>query len=100
MITKGRVYIAGKVTGEKYAECVKKFSSRAEILRAQGYEVVNPMEIVPEGTGWKDAMKLCISELMNCDAYYMLPDWRYSKGAKIELQLALALDLRNLNGKL
>lgn len=97
---KSKVYLAGKVTGLPYSECLEKFKNQAEILSKQGYEVVNPMEIVPKNTDWKTAMKLCINAIMECDAYYMLDDWRYSRGAKIELQLALSLDLKNLNGKL
>jgi hypothetical protein len=97
---KGKVYIAGKVTGENYADCVAKFNAQAEILSKQGYEVVNPMDIVPEGTDWKTAMQICITELMYCNAFYMLSDWRFSRGAKIELQLALALGLKSLNSKL
>jgi hypothetical protein len=97
---KGKVYIAGKVTGEKYADCVRKFNRQSEILRNQGYIVVNPMELVPKDTNWKTAMQLCIHELIECDAYYMLPDWRNSRGAKIERQIAQELDLQNLNGKL
>lgn len=95
-----KVYIAGKVTGENYKDCVTKFNTRAEILRKQGYEVINPIEIVPASADWKTAMKICINALLECDAYYMIPDWRYSRGAKIELNLALALGLQNLNGKL
>lgn len=97
---KGKVYIAGKVTGENYADCVAKFNAQTEILSKQGYEVVNPMDIVPEGIDWKTAMQICITELMYCNAFYMISDWGFSRGAKIELQLALALGLKNLNGKL
>jgi hypothetical protein len=48
----------------------------------------------------KPAMQMCITQLIYCNAFYMLLDWRYSKGARMEFQLALALGLKNLNGKL
>lgn len=95
-----KVYIAGKVTGEEYENCVNKFKKRAEILRNQGYSVVNPMEIIPPNTDWRTAMKICVNELIDCEYIYMLPGWRDSKGAKLEYQLAQELDLQNLNGKL
>jgi predicted secreted Zn-dependent protease len=95
-----KVYIAGKVTGEPYEDCKAKFNRRAEILRKQGYEVINPVEIVSRTASWETAMKICIKALVNCDAYYMLPGWRDSRGAKIEYKLAQVLGLQNLNGKL
>ncbi|TWP23506.1 DUF4406 domain-containing protein [Apibacter muscae] len=95
-----KVYIAGKVSGEPYEVCKAKFNHRAELLRAQGYEVVNPMEIVPKESNWREAMNICIRAITECQAYFMLEDWRLSRGAKIELNLMLGLGLQSLNGKL
>lgn len=39
-------------------------------------------------------MKFCIENLMNCDAIYLLYDWRMSKGAVLEYAIAKELGLK------
>jgi hypothetical protein len=89
METKPRIYIAGKVTGEKIQDCTMKFGAWQKAIEAMGFEVVNPLEVVNDWrTPWDEAMKLCVAELIKCDAVFMLPCWTNSKGAKVEKQLA------------
>lgn len=91
---KTKIYIAGKVTGEPKHSCALKFATAQKELEKQGYEVVNPIEVVGDfNADWKTAMRKCIKALMDCDAIYMLPDWHDSKGAKIEHSLAIDLSL-------
>jgi len=92
-----KIYIAGKVTGLPIKEVTEKFKVVQKELESNGYEVVNPIEVVgdPE-TSWKKAMKLCIAALVQCNSIYMLPCWEQSKGATIEYNLAKALGLRIL----
>lgn len=91
---KMKIYIAGKVTGEDPKACAAKFAAAERRLIEQGYEVVNPIEVVGDfNADWKTAMRKCIKALMDCDAIYMLPDWYVSKGAKIEYWLAIDLSL-------
>jgi hypothetical protein len=93
---KNKIYIAGKVTGLPYEECCKKFETAEKIFRSKGWEVVNPMRIVPEHTEWKIAMQICIAELVECDAYHMLPCWKKSTGAKLERKIARSLNLQEI----
>ena len=89
-----RVYIAGKVTGEPRLECAAKFQKAQEKLQALGFETVNPLQVV--GTWeieWNEAMKKCISAMMECDAIYLLPCAYNSRGAKVEIRLALDLGI-------
>lgn len=93
-MTKKRVYIAGKVSGTPLAECTMKFGTAQKRLEAEGYEVVNPLEVVTSNselgfkTPWPVAMKLTLAAMMTCDLVYMLEDYRFSRGAMIEHQLA------------
>lgn len=89
---KKKIYIAGKVTGEKMAECTMKFGRAQKQLEAAGFEAVNPLELV--GTWditWNKAMRICIKGLMDCDGVYMLPCATKSPGANIEINLAGSL---------
>ena len=87
------VYIAGKVTGLPYDETVEKFSVRSAELKAMGYMVFNPMEVVDPSCEWRDAMKICLSFLPHCDYIDLLPDWTFSKGALWEYKTARKLGI-------
>ena len=87
------LYVSGKISGEKrYA---KKFYDAQKKLRDNGYWVHLPMDAVyRKPKSWEHAMKRCISYmLINADGVALLPDWEDSKGAKLEREIALALDM-------
>lgn len=93
--TKKKIYIAGKISGEDVASCTMKFGKAQKELEQQGFEVLNPLEIV--GTWkitWEEAMKKCISALITADALVLLHDFKESKGAMIEEKLASDLNMR------
>jgi len=94
---KKKAYIAGKVTGVPRQQCLRKFAEQEAILRQQGWEVVNPMKIVPEYATWTEAMRICIEELKKCEAIYLLPCWITSTGACWEYIIAKELNLLKLN---
>lgn len=87
------IYIAGKVSGLHYTDVEAKFAQRAEALRALGYGVVNPCEIVDESCTWEEAMKICMAHLPFCDYIDLLPDWQESKGATFERECALKMGI-------
>lgn len=94
------VYISGKVTGEAMEEVRKKFADAQRQLELKDYSVINPLAVVakhvsdPFNVSWNVAMRLCISAMMQADALYMLKNWRFSKGAVIEHELAERLGIR------
>ena len=89
-----KIYISGKITGDpNYRE---KFLKEEDRLFSLGYEPVNPAACVPSGTEWAKAMKTVLRVMLLCDGVSLLPDWRKSRGAKIEARLArkLGMDVR------
>jgi hypothetical protein len=89
-----KIYICGKITGDR--DYKKKFYEAEERLYELGYYPVNPAAFVPANTSWEEAMKLAIRAMLQCDGVSLLPDWKQSKGAKIEARLAreLGMDVR------
>lgn len=83
-----KIYIAGKVTGLDKALVTEKFAIVKKEIEAMGFLVVNPIEVVGDwDTPWKEAMKTCITALIECDGAILLPDWTRSKGARLEVEI-------------
>lgn len=87
-----KIYISGAITGLENAQ---SFFDKAEIgLSEAGWDVVNPMKINHEhDKTWSSYMREDVKALCGCDAIFMLDNWKGSKGAKIEHDLAKVLGL-------
>ena len=93
-----KIYLSGKISGE-IAEAEKRFEKVEKSLMAQGYEVVNPMKLPHNhDKSWESYMKECIKALMDCTHIYLIQEnISTSNGAKIEIDLALQLDIKIWN---
>lgn len=103
---KTKCYISGQITGLKPEEYEPLFYTAEDQLKAKGYEVINPLriakDIAPELIDpkthtereiWRTIVKADITELMKCEAIYMLPNWERSEGATLEHDIAKGLYL-------
>ncbi|MDL2315053.1 DUF4406 domain-containing protein [Bacteroidales bacterium OttesenSCG-928-C19] len=89
MKKKNCTYIAGKVTGLEHNDAWAKFFVAESNLMNQS-KTVNPMRICDCGWSWWRCMVVCLWHLIfKCDRIYLLENWNDSKGAKIELFVAL-----------
>lgn len=83
-----RAYIAGPMTGISLFN-YPAFHAKAAELRALGWHVVNPVENgLPADARWEDHMREDIRSMMSCDTIYLLPGWKKSRGATLELHIA------------
>lgn len=91
--SKPKIYIAGPMTG--YEDFNHPAFFRAEeALMELGYEVVNPARVTPDqSTPWAECMKRAIPALIECNAIWMMPGWRLSRGARLEFQIAIDLGM-------
>ena len=85
------VYISGAVSSDKNFR--EKFGKAEKFLQSKGFIVINPVKDEVEGKEWTYYMKKDIVKLLSCDCVYALSDWSKSKGARIELCLALDLGM-------
>lgn len=91
------IYIAGQVSGLPADEVEALFEKAVTELKVIGCDVFNPVFYVKE-IGYTDQpytkiMKLCIKNLIECDGILMLHNWQRSKGANIERNIAIALEI-------
>lgn len=92
------IYIAGKVSGLPYEEVKRKFKMKQLQLEALDFFVLNPVDIVADGDcSWTEAMRVSVMLLANADFICLLPDWKDSEGAKLEMALALKLGINTIN---
>lgn len=88
-----RIYLAGPMTGLPDSN-YPAFNAEAARLRALGWHVENPAENAkPEPETWENYLRLGIAQLVTCDAIAVLPGWSRSRGAGIEVDLALLLGI-------
>lgn len=87
------VYISGPMSGvEDYN--FPAFNSAAAQLRAAGYPVINPADFgVKEGQTWRECLARDIAALVHCDAVATIDGWKKSKGARLEVHIAVELGI-------
>lgn len=90
------VYIAGKVTGmESKAHYI--FEDAENKIKRKGMKPINPMKLPHlHDRKWSSYMRECICALMQADYIYMLPNWKRSKGARIERLIALMVGIKRI----
>lgn len=76
-----KIYIAGKITGDKGYKA--KFREASRALEAMGHVVLNPA-ILPAGLTDGDYMRIGMAMLEASDLAVFLPDYQDSEGARVE----------------
>lgn len=92
-----RVYIAGRVTGLPHDQAEAKFKRAETLLRASNFIPVNPLKHANQKCSYREAMKVLLPIMLDCDALLLLNDWMFSEGAQIEAQLARYVGLDIIN---
>lgn len=89
-----KIYISGKITGLSPDTCERLFSEAENRLKGFGFEPVNPLKNgLPDNSSWEQHMGRDIELLLGCNAIYLLDNWTTSRGARIELAVAMQFDL-------
>ena len=84
-----KIYISGQITGLSFDEVSAKFEKAEIALKERGYNVVSPLKTgIPYDAPWEVHVAIGILLLISCDSMYLLPDWKYSKGATLEKNIA------------
>lgn len=87
------VYVSGPMTGLPEYN-YPAFHAAADALRAAGFGVENPAENeAPPCGSWAGYMRRAIHQVARSHALYMLEGWEASRGARLEVHIALELGL-------
>ena len=81
-------YISGAITHDR--NYMQKFADAETVLMNLGFDVLNPT-CVPALLSYEQHMRIDLIFVDACDVVVLLPDWRYSDGAQIEVDRAKAL---------
>lgn len=87
------IYVSGPMSGILHHN-FPAFHAATKLLRDEGHTVINPAELNPEpGKPWGECMRVDIREMMICDTVVVLPGWKESKGASLEVYIGKALGM-------
>jgi len=91
-----KIYISGAITGLDIEVAKEKFKQGEVVVREMGFIPINPLDLAQqdENTTWLDYMRADIKVLVDCCGILMLDNWKDSKGAVVEYNLAKGLGLK------
>lgn len=97
---KKKVYISGAIAHYDLEERKAAFKAAEQELKEMGLEPVNPFDNgLPDEAHWMEHMRADIALLVECDYIYMLKGWEWSKGAKLELDVATSCGIKVMGFK-
>lgn len=86
-----KIYVSGPMSGIENHN-YPLFNCVSEELRARGFNVVNPAEldelIEPGTKPWEWYLRRDLAAMLTCDSVALLPNWRMSRGARLEVTVA------------
>lgn len=88
------IYISGPISGLDPQDAERAFLNAQKQCEELGYKVVNPMTLVPYDPAleWVDYMEKDLTALiLDCDAVFVLEGSQASKGARLEITVAICL---------
>jgi len=93
------IYLSGSITDwtkRRESKNKDRFSRKAQELRDLGLEVYNPPEDEPEDHDWSWYLAYDIDWIYKNKPkiLYLMSGWQKSRGAKLELEVALRLGMK------
>jgi hypothetical protein len=89
-----KYYLSGAITSQP--DFKKYFSKYEEELKYLGIsDIFNPAATEwPKNVKWETCLKYDLKILVDCDCIILLPNWRLSRGAQLEIHVAKKLGIR------
>lgn len=88
----GCVYIAGDIASLDREWLMRRYTDAENLLKLHKHKPINPLTLIPEGTGWQASMRICLNALINnCSYIALFADWNRSKDAQSQYLIASSL---------
>lgn len=87
-------YLAGPMSG--IPECnYPAFDKTCKILRELGYNISSPHENFPvkDDSRWLECLRHDLRTVTECQGIILMEGWTKSRGARLELHIALSLEM-------
>jgi hypothetical protein len=70
------VFIAGDLFSADRKLQMQRNADAENLLKAYGHKPLNPLSLIPEGSGWHPAMRISLTALIkNCTSIALFPEW-------------------------
>lgn len=80
-----KIYISLPITGHDIEEVEACCIYASGVIQAKGHTPVSPLDVSPDSdVTYAEHMGNDIEALLNCDAVLFMPEWRSSKGCRLE----------------
>jgi hypothetical protein len=92
-----KYYLSGSITHQpNFKEYFANYEAELHRKgRVAAKDIFNPAAIdFPQDVKWETCMRFDIKVLMDCDCLVLLPNWRFSRGVKVEIDLCRKLGIR------
>lgn len=100
MNNKKKIYISGPISGHDIEERRAAFAAVESMLREEGLEVVNPLNVAfPEDCTHEQYMRVDIALLIGCDYIYLMEGWMESYGCVAEMHVAKSAGIKVLHNE-
>jgi hypothetical protein len=85
-----KIFISGRVTGLLRSEAVRNFERGKKLILQNGWDYINPLDLVPENANEPDSMTILLPLLADksCDGILLLNDSKFSPGSHVEETVA------------
>jgi hypothetical protein len=90
----GTMYISGPMAGLPNFNC-EAFDEAEYFLKAMGYKVYTPANVGRHDRNltYEEKLRKVLRLMLKCENIYFLKGWEFSFGARLEMQIALALKM-------
>lgn len=80
-----KIYISLPITGNDIEEVEASCIYASGVIQAKGHTPLSPLDVSPDSDAtYAEHMGNDIEALLNCDAVLFMPEWRSSKGCRLE----------------